>query len=107
MDTLVIVELEVADERYPRLAGRAILVEVHLLVFDGAPQTFGNHVVQCSPASIHTDAQPAVATSVVYCGLVKWLPHYSDLGCGLCQCVLDVQVTNGWAKVGSSYQLTT
>lgn len=87
----MIVELEVAGERHPRLARRGILVEVHLLVFNGAPQAFGKHVVQCSSASIHADAHTSYRyeRGVLRTGKVAALIAIQNLGCGLCQRVLD------------------
>ena len=46
MRTLLVVELEIAGEALPSLTGAAVGVQVHLLLFDGAPEALGEDIVQ-------------------------------------------------------------
>src|SRR6266498_5113154 len=55
MEPLMVVKLEIAGQPYPRLAGRRIILQIHLLPLDGAPQPLREYVVQRATASIHTN----------------------------------------------------
>jgi hypothetical protein len=48
-------EVEVTSQTCSRLAGRSIIVELHLLVFHRTPQAFGKDIVRCPTATIHAD----------------------------------------------------
>src|SRR5437764_9120365 len=60
MGTLVVVELEIAGEALPGLAGAAIGVQIDLLVFDGAPEALGEDIVQGAALAIHADLNAAL-----------------------------------------------
>src|SRR5215216_1950130 len=72
--TLVVVVGEVAVEPVPRLLGARIILQIHLLILDRAPEPLREHVVERSPSAVHADAHLPPARSPRYCGLVKWLP---------------------------------
>ena len=55
MHPLVIVEVQVPRELDPRIARVGILVQLHLLIFDGPPEPFREHVVEGPSPPIHTD----------------------------------------------------
>ena len=50
-----VVEAEVAGETCPKLGGRFVGTQVHVLVLDAAPQTLDEHVVHPSALAIHAD----------------------------------------------------
>jgi hypothetical protein len=50
-----IVEVEVAADRGTGLADVVIGPQIHLLVFDAAPQPLDEHVVPPSPFAVHAD----------------------------------------------------
>src|SRR5256885_16616690 len=60
MGALVVVELEIAGEALPGLAGAAIGVQIDLLVFDGAPEALGEDIVQGAALAIHADLDAAL-----------------------------------------------
>ena len=55
MTSLIIVEMKVFSKRGPRLGYGLIGLEIHLLVFDGAPQPLDEHVVAPAALAIHAD----------------------------------------------------
>jgi hypothetical protein len=97
MEALLIVEGEVALPAQPGLARARIVVEVHLLVFDAAPEALDEDVVMCpcpcpcpcpSPCpSIHADLQPGVHVQarVLRTGEVTALVAVPDRGGALPQ----------------------
>ena len=50
-----VVETEVAGQSCPKLGGRFVGPQVHVLVLDAAPQTLDEHVVHPSALAIHAD----------------------------------------------------
>ena len=50
-----VVETEVAGQTCPKLGGRFVGTQVHVLVLDAAPQTLDEHVVHPSALAIHAD----------------------------------------------------
>ena len=55
-----IIEAEIAANRSPRLGHRVVGLEIHLLILDGSPQPFDEHVVApCAPA-VHADGDGIV-----------------------------------------------
>jgi hypothetical protein len=59
MGTPVVVELEIACEAEVSGAGRVVIGEIHLLVFNGAPEPFGEDIVEGPPALIHAQLNVA------------------------------------------------
>lgn len=55
MKPLAVVEVEVFAQAGDGLGDTFVIVQVDFFVFDAAPQSLDEDVVQCSPASIHTD----------------------------------------------------
>ena len=55
MRTSAIVEVKIAADRLPPLADTVVRSEIHLLIFDAAPQPFHEHVIAPSPFAIHAD----------------------------------------------------
>ena len=53
-----VVEVEVACQSITDLAGRSVIIEVHLLILDGAPEAFGENIIRRSPAAVHADLDP-------------------------------------------------
>lgn len=58
MHPLVIVEPDVVAEPEPRFPWAPVVVQVHLFIFDGAPEPFREHIIPGSPTPIHTDRHP-------------------------------------------------
>src|SRR5262252_4110936 len=56
MRAFVIVELEVTADARPSLRHQPVIPQVHLFVFQRAPQSFDEDVVQTSPAPVHADS---------------------------------------------------
>src|SRR5690242_10113656 len=55
MRPLGVVECEIAGNPVARIAWRAIVGQVDLLIFQAAPEPLGKDVIQCPPLAIHTD----------------------------------------------------
>ena len=55
MPPSAVVEREVPTQATSSLPGILVGLEIDLLVFHAAPQTFDEHVVHPAPASVHTD----------------------------------------------------
>src|SRR5450759_4621394 len=55
---LLVVEPEVPAQLRPRVGHRVVVLQVHFLVLDRAPQPFAQHVVEGPPAPIHTHPRP-------------------------------------------------
>src|SRR5215468_6772594 len=55
MWTLAIVEVEIASNAAAGFTDALVSSQIHLLVFDTAPQTLNEHVVTPSALAIHTD----------------------------------------------------
>ena len=55
MTTVIIVEIEVFSKRGASLVYGCVGLEIHLLVFDGAPQPFDEHVVPPTALAVHAD----------------------------------------------------
>ena len=55
MDPPVIVEVEVARKLLPGLFRIGILVQIDFFVFHGAPEAFGEDVVQGAAFAVHAD----------------------------------------------------
>src|SRR5262245_44875529 len=55
MKPLAVVEVEIFAQALDRLGDAFVVVQIDLFVFDAAPQSLDEDVVQCSTASIHTD----------------------------------------------------
>src|ERR1700712_4266164 len=55
MRSAAAVEIEISANRAARLADALVGVQVHLLVFDAAPQPFDEHVVAPGAPAIHAD----------------------------------------------------
>src|SRR5215210_5053282 len=51
----VVVEWDIAAQPAARFARRRIVVQVHLLIFDRAPQPFGEDVVERAALAIHAN----------------------------------------------------
>ena len=56
MQPLFIVKAQILPQSFPRFARGRVIFEIHLLIFDGAPQALGKNVVQGTPLAIHADA---------------------------------------------------
>src|SRR5438067_6382120 len=80
MRTLLVVELEIAGEALPSLTGAAVGVQVHLLLFDGAPEALGEDVVQGAAFAVHADldAPPLQALQILRAGEVGALITIPD-----------------------------
>src|ERR1700686_4231250 len=50
-----IVESEISADRGARLADALVGAQIHLLVFDAAPQSLDEHVIPPSPFTVHAD----------------------------------------------------
>lgn len=55
MKPLVVVEVEVFAQALDCLGDTFVVVQIDLFVFDAAPQSLDEDVIQCSTASVHTD----------------------------------------------------
>ena len=55
MRSLMVAEVEAGGQTGLQLTHRVILVEIDVLVFDAAPQTFAEDVVEGAAAPIHAD----------------------------------------------------
>ena len=58
---------EVALQASPCSGEAVVCVQIDLFVFDGAPQTFDEHVVTPAPAPVHTDLNPVRAEHIQKC----------------------------------------
>src|SRR5674476_1411024 len=55
MRSAAIVEIEISTDRVARLADALVGPQIHLLVFDAAPQSLDEHVIPPSPFAVHAD----------------------------------------------------
>ena len=55
MWTVAIVKVDITPDRLPRLADTVERPQIHLLVFDAAPQPFNKHIIPPSPFTVHAD----------------------------------------------------
>ena len=55
MRSAAIVEIEISTDRVAHLADALVGPQIHLLVFDAAPQSLDEHVIPPSPFSVHAD----------------------------------------------------
>src|ERR1700676_3603045 len=55
MRSAAIVEIEISTDRVARLADAMVGPQIHLLVFDAAPQSLDEHVIPPSPFAVHAD----------------------------------------------------
>src|SRR5512145_1243179 len=55
MRSLVVVKVKVTGQALPCLTWVEIFVQIDLLIFDRAPQPFGEDVIEGAPPAIHTD----------------------------------------------------
>src|SRR5882757_5153706 len=55
MWTAAIVKIEIMADRVPCFADAFVGPQIHLLVFDAAPQSLDEHVVPPSPFAVHAD----------------------------------------------------
>src|ERR1017187_4067828 len=55
MRSAAIVEIEISADRVARLADALVGPQIHLLVFDAAPQSLDEHVIAPSPFTVHAD----------------------------------------------------
>ncbi len=55
MGSLVVIKLNITAQSVPCLSWVRVVVQIYLLIFDGAPQAFGKDVVQRAPFAIHAD----------------------------------------------------
>src|ERR1022692_1927959 len=55
MRSPAVVEAEIAADRSPGLADAVVGLQIHLLVFDAAPQPLDEHVVPPSAFAVHAD----------------------------------------------------
>ncbi len=87
MQTLVVVELEVARQSLPGLSWGQIFVQIHLLVFDAAPQALGKNIVHRPPPAIHTDLsnRRIETVEILRAGEMASLVAIDDFRRGLCQ----------------------
>ena len=66
-----------ADPSADTLAGfraRFVSVQIHIFVFERAPETFNKHVVQPTASAVHGDADSIVQQACVKAKLVNWQP---------------------------------
>ena len=56
MRAFLIIEEEVVGQSCVEVRHGLVSLEVEVLIFDRSPQALDEHVVQCSAASVHTDA---------------------------------------------------
>ena len=52
-----IVKVQVAADRTARLADAVVGLQIHLLIFDGAPQPLDEDIVPPSPFAVHADGE--------------------------------------------------
>ena len=55
MTSLMIIEVEVLSKRNSRFWYGCVGLEIHLLIFDGAPQPFDEHLVAPAALAVHAD----------------------------------------------------
>src|SRR6267142_5409014 len=60
MGTPAVIEVEISADRAARLADGVIGPQVHLLVFDAAPEPFDKHVVPPCALAVHADRDAVV-----------------------------------------------
>ena len=56
MRTFMVVEMEISQETQVQIHHGFVILEVDLLILEGAPQAFDEDVVSDSATAIHTDA---------------------------------------------------
>jgi len=61
MWTLAIVEVEIESNGAAGFTDALVSSQIHLLVFDGSPQTLNKHVVSPSPLAIHADRDSSIS----------------------------------------------
>ena len=54
METVVVVRVEILAQSQPRLFDIIVRLDVNVLVFDGAPQSFGEDIIHTPTSAIHT-----------------------------------------------------
>ena len=65
MRSAAVVEVQVAADRSAGLADAVVGSQVHLLVFDAAPQPFDEHVVAPGPFAVHADGDAVAGEQAV------------------------------------------
>ena len=55
MTSLMVIEVEVLSKRSSRFWYGCVGLEIHLLIFDGAPQPFDEHIVAPAALAVHAD----------------------------------------------------
>ena len=91
MKPLAVVEVEVFVQTLDRLRHAFVIVQVNFFIFDAAPQSFNEDVVQGSTTSIHTDGDLALFENAGECVTRKLhtLIRIENLRRGLCQRLLQ------------------
>ena len=86
MRSFLIVKRKVACQLLSRLARAALVVAIHLLLLDIAPQAFGEDVVQGAALPIHTNLHAGCQQQlgVLRAGKVTALVTSEDLWCRHC-----------------------
>jgi hypothetical protein len=56
MWTPAIVKIEIMADRIPSVADAVVGPQIHLLVFEAAPQSLDEHAVPPSPFAVHADS---------------------------------------------------
>ena len=74
MRSAAVVEIEIAADRSAGLADAVIGPQIHLLVFDAAPQPLDEDIVPPSAFAVMLIAMPLLASTPVKAEPVNWLP---------------------------------
>ena len=62
-----VIEVEVTADRSAGLADAVVGPQIHLLVFDAAPQPLDEDVVPPSPFAVHADRNAVVGKHAMWC----------------------------------------
>src|SRR5712672_3402584 len=81
MRSAAIVEIEISTDRMARLADALIGPQIHLLIFDAAPQPLDEHVIPPSPFAVHADGDGVAGEHAGECrtGELRALVSVEDL----------------------------
>lgn len=86
MGALLVVKLDLVAQSLPRFPWVRVVLEIHLLIFDGPPHPLGKDIVQRPPFAIHADLDvcclqaPQVLLTGEVAALVAIADHWMGLG---------------------------
>jgi hypothetical protein len=64
VQTLVVVKFKVSSDAAPRLGNVLVSLQVHLLVFEAAPEPLDEDIVPEAPTSVHADRDAVISQHI-------------------------------------------